>query len=297
MHENNDNFTNIELGDLTLSFYSLKTTQFEENWSVFSHFHSFYEMHYIHSGKALISIENLSYTVESGSVFLIKPQVSHSSSNTQNVTHYALSFGLSQNNQFSAYNFSEYEYYTQLMSALPPFILIKNTSSFLSLLLEFVNINKSAPQYNHKTKAYLCSLFIKIIEQIQSENIVYKIKNSSLERTADNDLDRERRLVIENYLFKHYMDEMYLENFAKILNVSAQQANRIIFKLSGMTFNKLRTKQRINISLEMIEKTNKSLEEIAQNCGYKSYSGFYLAFKNYFGITPETAKKNSALKI
>ena len=68
-----------------------------------------------------------------------------------------------------------------------------------------------------------------------------------------------------------------LSSLARMLCVSEKQAERLVFKHTGMTYKKAVIQMRKETAQWMIENTDLSLSEIAQRVGYRSYSGFYKA--------------------
>ena len=77
-----------------------------------------------------------------------------------------------------------------------------------------------------------------------------------------------------------------------MLYLSERQTRNLIQKEFGADYKQLIIQERMKIADILLRKTAQTLEQIAQQVGYQSYSGFYLAYTRYYGISPEAARKN-----
>jgi AraC-like DNA-binding protein len=92
--------------------------------------------------------------------------------------------------------------------------------------------------------------------------------------------------MIEDYFNEHYMEDVTLKDLANRLYLSEKQTDRMIKKAFGEGFSQHLCKIRMLIAKDLLTDTDKDVSEIALDVGYKSYNGFYLAFKQYVKMTP-----------
>ena len=84
--------------------------------------------------------------------------------------------------------------------------------------------------------------------------------------------------LIYEFFSTNYSGDVRLCHLAEILHLSERQTERLVIEYTGKTFKE----ELVSIRMEMAEKLKKSgmpLTDIARYVGYKSYAGFYKAFK------------------
>jgi len=93
---------------------------------------------------------------------------------------------------------------------------------------------------------------------------------------------RDRAFIIRDFFEHHYDADVTLKDIAADLYVSEKQAHRLIVKYTGDTFSVNLAKHRV-AAAKLLMETEKSLSlsEIAQLVGYRTYSGFWKAYRKY----------------
>ena len=89
----------------------------------------------------------------------------------------------------------------------------------------------------------------------------------------------DRKFIIYEYFSLNYHKNITLSDLSLQLCLSKKQTQRLLIKYTGETFKKNLTKFRIEAATSLMTEQNKSLSEIAEAVGYKSYSGFWKAYK------------------
>lgn len=95
-----------------------------------------------------------------------------------------------------------------------------------------------------------------------------------------------QRWIIEEYIEHHFTDDTGLEGLAAELYLSPRQTRKLVRKYLGEDYKTIIIRRRMELSEIYLQEGGKTLEEIAWLVGYRSYSGFQLCFKRYFGMTP-----------
>lgn len=88
------------------------------------------------------------------------------------------------------------------------------------------------------------------------------------------------------YLEAHYAEKISLSTVAAMLSFSPEHFSRMFVKETGMNFVTCLNNLRMKRAMELLEKTDKKIYEIAEEVGYSSVSYFSTAFKKSFGETP-----------
>lgn len=101
----------------------------------------------------------------------------------------------------------------------------------------------------------------------------------------------QQKWIIEEYIERHFADSYGINGLAQNLYLSQRQTRSLVRQFLGDDYKKIIIRRRMELAEIYLRDSSKSLEEIARQVGYTSYSGFNLAFKRYFGITPREHRK------
>ena len=108
------------------------------------------------------------------------------------------------------------------------------------------------------TLAYICNSLTGIVSYTMAENRDYKHE-------------------IGHFFDKRHNENVEVKHLANELHLSEMQTQRLVKKYTGMTFGENLRSYRMNVANYLAETTDMSLEEIAREVGYASYSGFWKA--------------------
>ncbi len=144
---------------------------------------------------------------------------------------------------------------------------------FENMLTEY-NIN--SPHTDAKLKAILTYLIIFIMEhQLQhDESCQY---NKKINKNISD---------VMRYIDTNYMDNINVNSICKIFGFSPSHFSRLFKENTGEAFSKYLSKVRYEHAIVLLSKTDKSIDEIAYECGFKSTSYFSYAFKKNFLVSP-----------
>jgi AraC family transcriptional regulator len=97
-----------------------------------------------------------------------------------------------------------------------------------------------------------------------------------------------------DYIRSNYADNLDLEKIARIACVSKYHFHRIFRSQTGETINKFVRRMRMEKSLQKLGlQKEKSVTEVALECGFSSSQNFAKAFKTYFGVSPKFIRGDS----
>ena len=108
---------------------------------------------------------------------------------------------------------------------------------------------------------------------------------------ADNSKAMRQRWTVEQYIEQHFTDSEGIEGLAKALYLSPRQTRTLVRRFLGEDYKQIIVRRRMELAEIYMMDPNSSLEDIAWQVGYKSYSGFQLSYKNFCGITPSERRK------
>lgn len=100
-----------------------------------------------------------------------------------------------------------------------------------------------------------------------------------------------QKWIMEEYIEQHLTDNSGLIGLANELYLSQRQTRTLVRRFFGEDYKQLIIRRRMELADIFLQDQSKSLDEIAWLVGYRSYSGFQLCFKKFFGVTPQEKRK------
>ena len=91
----------------------------------------------------------------------------------------------------------------------------------------------------------------------------------------------DNAFLMERFFTEKYAEDVTLNDLAEILNVSDRQTERLVIACTGLPFRKKLCSVRMEMAKELMKDSRLSLNEIANRVGYKSYAGFWKAYKKH----------------
>lgn len=125
-------------------------------------------------------------------------------------------------------------------------------------------------------------------------NLMSSVQGVPTKIPAVDPLTLRQKWIIEDYITQHYTDNTGIEGLAKVLYLSERQTSTLVKRFFGEDYKTIIIRHRMELAEIYLQDPNKWLDEIAYEVGYRSYSGFELCFKRYFGMTPQ--QKRTQLK-
>lgn len=97
---------------------------------------------------------------------------------------------------------------------------------------------------------------------------------------------------VRQFVREHVSDaELSLENAAKSLHMTGRTLQRSL-KMENTSFIEIRDSVRSELAKYHLENSEVSIEEISNLVGFSDTSGFYTAFKRWYGVSPGSFRKS-----
>lgn len=93
------------------------------------------------------------------------------------------------------------------------------------------------------------------------------------------------------YLDRHYMEPLTLDGIAQEMGVSKYHLDRVFLTGAGCTPVQYITRRRIARAQALLASTEQSVESIALQCGYNSYTYFASVFRKNVGKSPREYRR------
>ena len=93
-------------------------------------------------------------------------------------------------------------------------------------------------------------------------------------------------VFISQYIEIHYMENMYLDYIAEVMETSPKYFSSYFKKTFGVNYVEYVNKVRLSHARELLKDTNLTIAEIGEKIGYLNASTFTTTFKKYLGVSP-----------
>lgn len=228
-----------------------------------NHFHDFYEIEFILSGKCVHYINGVPFESGPDSIIFLTPTDMHSVVITEPITALNLAFDATCiDSDIQAFcNANMYSHY------------IPNT--YVNLLYEEFNTEF---KHNLLLQKYLLNcLLIQISRYSEKTDIPLNTDNLSIK--------------IAKYLKTHYKESITMSKLSKTFGYTPNYISNQFHKNIGKTVKQFIIDIRLEQSAKSLLTTSYSVTEICYNNGFSSLSNFLRSFKSKYGTTPTLYRK------
>lgn len=123
--------------------------------------------------------------------------------------------------------------------------------------------------YIYASTLYLLQIFVEISRSVSSSAAEKKTLEKSL-----------------HYIHSNYLTDISVEQLAEIEKISISHYRKIFYSLMGVAPKQYITSLRISYASSLLQYRDKTIKEIAEQCGYQDLGYFYRVFKKTTGMTP-----------
>ncbi len=252
------------------------------------HFHSTYELYYLVEGERYYFVDNDTYLIRAGDVVLIGPNHIHKTSQA----------GMARNNRLLL----------QISGDLiNPFLKSCGLGSIEELFGGDVRIFSLM---KHQREA-MEGAFLRFEEELRRRQWQYTaavrleltLLLLNLARLRTPDIPRKEPQTaqtwkhqkvheVADYLTSHPETGESLEELAKRFFISKSYLSRIFKEVTGFTVNEYKNISRIKKSRQLLQHSDLSVTEIAEELGFENLTYYERVFKHYAGMTPLKYRKN-----
>ncbi len=140
------------------------------------------------------------------------------------------------------------------------------------------------PGYELAIKGYLYNLLLRLIRFYTD-----KVMTSDESRTRSRNFSRMNKVLA--YISQNYMDEVSLDDMARMTEISKCYFCKLFKKLNGKTLSEYIKYVRINEAYLLLKGTGMSVTDVALAVGYNDINYFSRVFKSFMGTSPSSVRK------
>jgi AraC-like DNA-binding protein len=256
-------------------------------YSLEYHSHQEYEVYFFHSGSCRYLIHNQIYDLQPGDILLMdgltlhKPNINPTVEYVRSVVHFSPHWIKSLLEELGSM------YLIEVFQRLHHCLIRTNGNDESKRLEEIIcrldelqkRSNGNDPIAETEMKVLLIQVLISVYRLGQMKSFKNPYQKGDKVEHAEN---------IAAYIQLNYMKKMTLESIAEALNLSKSYVSHVFKEMTGFTVMEYvmgcRLTQ-VKYSLEM--EPDKSLHDIAHDCGFESASHFSRYFRDKVGVTPK----------
>jgi len=254
---------------------------YKNSLDLYSHFHREFEILYIRHGTGCVYIDDTCFSAQPGDVFFIN----------SGQLHGIVSSG-DEKGEFAAFVFAQ-EFLGEFDDISTKYVLpvIKNTINIPTKLENNPLIVQSLEELsaNHEGKFY----------ELKAKSLMFKIWQLLLLAstpcstvTKDNSLE-EIKIAID-YVQCNYQQNITLAELAKLTHMSREYFCKKFTQTAGISPIEYLIRVRIEKSCQILKNTDKSIGNIATECGFPSFSYYSKTFKRIMNCTPSQYRSNKS---
>lgn len=264
-----------EHGKPDFRFQVIKHVDLIGNYSVPVHWHTDFEIVYVESGSMIISNNNEELAISEGEFCFINSNALHSVISLTPSVHHAIIFHPSLLD-FRQHDLAQSNFIQPLTSG---------NSKVITTILHNDNFKNKIHDlaYTEETEYLRIKL---LLYQLILDFYEYKLINI---KNQEDQMSKIKHII--TYLQLHYKTNVNLKNLSKYMGYSENYLCKYFKERTGQTIFQYLNQYRIHKSIYLLEQTNKSMIEIALDCGYESDSYYIKQFKKQMNQTPKQYRK------
>lgn len=250
------------------------------------HFHSYYEFYYLLSGNRKMFLDNKVYLVKPGDLILIPKGEIHRTTYYSEGIHerIALCFDdfMVENLKTQIGEGGFEECFSKRHISVP-----LNEQSQLEAIFEKLLIEKETENANDVFSQLLCQRYC---EEIVMFIIRCQRRQEQVQGSPGFDMGIEAAAA---YISNHYEQPLTLEYMANKYCMSTAYFSKKFKQVTGFGYKEFLNMVRIRHACELLQKTTKSVTQIALECGFMDSNYFGDAFRKTKGVSPRAFRKMS----
>ncbi len=248
--------------------------------------HDYFEILYIHSGRAVCQVQDRHFQVRKGDLAVIGSSLYHRlTSPALQPMKVIVLFFLPELVRASEANGDGMEYMMPFFSQGSDFPhVIPATTGLPAQAVELIKrIQAELPAVSNRARLAV-KTYLKMILMLMVNH--YAAYLGSQETSNHKQVSIQRLRPLFEYLEKHYDERIRVEDAARICATSCSHFMYFFKQVTGQSFLAYLNQFRIAKARSLLTSTERPISEISQEVGFCDQSHFGVAFRKLVGMTP-----------
>lgn len=164
------------------------------------------------------------------------------------------------------------------LDALPVFLTVKDEDAYIDL---FRRISALFPETDDRAPLEMTGLLLLLIARLTRDHMAGQAGTRALPQVRQDVIATARTVMGERYA-----EDLSLRTLADEVHLNPTYFHRLFTAACGMTPLAYLTEVRISRAKFLLRNTDRSVTEIAGQCGFSSYNYFCTVFRKATGLSP-----------
>lgn len=248
------------------------------------HWHSYFEITYVKKGRGNYFVNGQEYSMDEGDIIIFNNVEPHGWKLLEDDMHLLV---MVFSPEFVAEKLSIFD-----AEYMKPFV--ERGSNFKNRIgkEEAVShelrkaIREIYAEWEEKKEGYPLMIKADILRILTILIRTYQDENKSGEMLKEKKAAMKRLEKAFDYIDKHYCEKITLDEVASAVYMSSNYFSSYFRKVTNIGFSEYVTRLRIKHARELLLDTERSVTDIAMECGFNNISNFYRLYKKYVGKSP-----------
>ena len=271
------------LSDMPTDFKIYKVKRDKNSGSQPTHAHPYYEIFYLLNGDCTFFVDHNIYKLNKGDLVIVPAGELHKSTYPQ--------MGSSER-YVVCFKKGNLKWLNELLG--DDFVKQSLTSGVISIpekRRDYVESLMNKMNFENDGQDILSPAFIRtgLVELI-----LFIIRCQRYEHNVIKEIDVDNQLMqeIATYIYENYYKKLSLDDMSNRFHISRSYLSKKFKAVTGFGFKEYIVNVRIKNACRLLLETNKSITDIAFECGFNDSNYFGDAFRHVKGISPNKYRKN-----
>ena len=249
----------------------------------YEHYHPCFEFHYIERGESSYLCGNKTTEASTGTLLIIPPRMYHKElSSSVDARKMTLTIDISRPSKAAE---ADCDFYNAFSGGGVLSVSVKDSLLEEELLkLKRLSMTGDSDFITREKMRALAHTFT-----VDLYHLLSKEAPSKTELSKDAAITREYE--IDTFMALNFMSNSSRDELAEKLHVSPRQLHRIIKKSYGKSYREKLLEIRLEIAVNFLRDTDKSIAEISEELGYSNSASFSAFIKSSTGKTPSEIRR------
>ncbi len=261
------------------------------------HRHEYIEVVYVISGTATHMIEDKTYKVKRGDLYIINVNTAHmfcdSKKNQEPLVVYDLMFtpeffdkALTGSRTIEELDGS-YMFRSLFQGRAGTDASFGVSGSLYTMFSEL--FNRIYHEYRNQDKGYM-----EIIRAYLLQVVITAIRMDEASANGSTAFNKKQAVKsVIDYIEEHFYTHISVQDLADKVFLNPDYLGRIFKEITGETISTRIQKVRIRHACQMLQATQRTVADIASACGFSDTKFFYSVFKKHMGMLPGDFRRNN----
>lgn len=162
--------------------------------------------------------------------------------------------------------------FQQFMQSIHPYLIMSDSENLYLILLHILFVLQ---QRSAKQRTVLCALISTLFIKLALNCCRHNTPNAVWIISA-----------AQSYIFEHRLEDLHTCDIARHLGISSSYLQTLFAKHKHHTIRDYIVHLRVDDAALLLLFSNKTIEQVAEACGFRSRQHFTKAFQNQMGISP-----------